>query len=577
MSITRREAIKLGLIASGAFVVPSGHQSQALAQESSQEDSDEFKDSLPMPPLLNPVCSIENSEGILTDYYEIEIKSSQQTIGGKPVEIWGYNGMTPGPLIKQQVGDLQKKEGLRYSVVRFINKLDNDAEGNPIKTVVHLHGMASAPQYDGYADDNIPPAHYKDYIYPNDRAATIWYHDHALHTTERNVQKGLLGMYIVEDEYERKLPLPQGKYDVPLILQNHPEDLEGTTILVNGALTPHFEVERHKYRFRVLNATAKNFFKLTIGQREEENNQMLSVIGTDSGLREKAVDVDNLEMGVGERYEFVIDFDKVFNNGVRQIYLKLKGIVPSPPGEVQPVLRFDINPEQVQDDSSIPDFIRSVKRFDNCPQGSLNASVNNSDLPLECTTEFRFAQSRSERCKNDKRIFEINGKRWATNVACPISGECVVWTILNDVAEPHPVHIHLIDMQLIQRFKKNSDGNYEEVSLDEKPYEANCWKDVFVIQKNEKAVISGKFAKEHRGRYMIHCHNLEHEDCDMMVTFHVGGDNTDPSTLAPAKPVSQMEPLCSVQRGVPPFAPPQQPYDSEAILQYNREVYGPDR
>ena len=80
--------------------------------------------------------------------------------------------------------------------------------------------MASLPQYDGFATDFIPPGYFKDYIYPNDRAATIWYHDHAIDKTSRNVYMGLAGMYIVEDEFERNLPLPKGQYDVPLIIRD---------------------------------------------------------------------------------------------------------------------------------------------------------------------------------------------------------------------------------------------------------------------------------------------------------------------------------------------------------------------
>ena len=141
------------------------------------------------------------------------------------------------------------------------------------------------------------------------------------------------------------------------------------------------------------------------------------------------------------------------------------------------------------------------------------------------------------------------------------------------------MHVHLIDMQLIKRFRKEGD-TYVEVPLEEKPYEVNCWKDVFVIKEGEIAQISGKFAKHHAGIYMMHCHNLKHEDCEMMVTFQVGTDDRDPSTIDPAKPVSQMEPLCPTQRGILPSLPQRidvDAYDSEAIIEYNREVYGPNR
>jgi FtsP/CotA-like multicopper oxidase with cupredoxin domain len=91
--------------------------------------------------------------------------------------------------------------------------------------------MASLPQYDGYAEDFIPPNYYKDYIYPNNRAATLWYHDHALGKTSRNVYMGLAGMYIVDDDFDQSLPLPKGEYDVPLIIQDKIFATDGSLIL----------------------------------------------------------------------------------------------------------------------------------------------------------------------------------------------------------------------------------------------------------------------------------------------------------------------------------------------------------
>ncbi|MEI2578392.1 multicopper oxidase family protein [Scytonema sp. PRP1] len=580
MKLTRREVIKLGLVGSSSLLLPLGYQKQALAQESSSQVSNEFKETLPIPPVLAPVCSTQTGiDGKPTDYYEIEIKKTQQTIGGKPVEIWGYNGITPGPLIRHKVGDLQNEEGLglRYSVVRFINKLGNEANGEPIKTVVHLHGMASKPEYDGYAEDYIPPDYYKDYIYPNDRAATIWYHDHALHKTLDNVKKGLLGMYIVEDQWERdKLPLlTDGEFDVPLILQTNPDPRGREETLVNGALTPHMDVKRHKYRFRVLNAAPQSIFKLTVVPTSNEaNNLTLKVIATDSGLRENPVDVKDLEMGVGERYEFVIDFNEIFQSAVTQVYLKLEDLAF---GFTENVLRFNINPDPVADDSVVPNVLRSVRRFENCPKESSAALP--SECPAEVTLKFAQSQSQTQNCKPElggDRKWLINDKGWPEKVACAPAFDranptCVNWTLRNESQEIHPVHIHLSDLQIVKR----TDRTGQQIPL--KPYENNAWKDVFVIKPGETATVAGVFGPQ-QGIYMMHCHNLKHEDCDMMVTFQVGEDNRDPSAIAPAKPVSEMEPLCPPQPGTQPFALPQQPaYDSDAIIRYNREVYGSDR
>lgn len=576
MKLTRREIIKLGFVGSSSLLLPLGYQRQALAQESCPptpvpETWQKFQDCLTIPPLLKPVCSTQNGIcGMPTDYYEIEIKKCQQIIGGNRVDIWGYNGITPGPLIRHKVGDLRKEEKVWYSVVRFINKVDDN-------TVVHLHGMASKPEYDGYAEDYIQPDYYKDYIYPNDRPATIWYHDHTLHKTLENVKKGLLGMYIVEDQFERdNLPLlTDGEFDVPLILQLNPGG--GGHTLVNGALQPHMDVKRHKYRFRVLNAAPQSIFKLTAVPVDNEDNKLtMKVIGTDSGLRDKPAPVQELEMGVGERYEFVIDFNEIFQSGVKQAYLKVDV------GRNKEILRFDIKPDAVQDDSVVPDRLRPVKRFENCPKVSMAA------LPDECPTELTltFNQSGTVTCLDDGTgKWLIKDKGWPTKVACapafdPDNPKCVYWTLRNEGEQAdgiHPVHIHLSDLQIVKRTDK--DG--QPIVL--KDYEKDAWKDVFVIKPGETATVAGVFGP-HQGRYMIHCHNLKHEDCDMMATLQVGDDNTDPSTIAPAQPISQMkphcppQPFCPPQRGVQPSVLPQQPaYDSDAVIRYNREVYGPDR
>ncbi len=130
-TITRRQALRLGTLAGASLLLPIGLQR------------------IGFPPVLSPVRSEST-----TDYYEITMRKARVGIlPGLTTEVWAYNGISPGPTIKQRVG--------RQSVVRFIN----NSVDTP--TSVHLHGMASLPQYDGYAEDLIAVGSYKDYIYPN--------------------------------------------------------------------------------------------------------------------------------------------------------------------------------------------------------------------------------------------------------------------------------------------------------------------------------------------------------------------------------------------------------------------------
>ena len=92
----------------------------------------------------------------------------------------------------------------------------------PEPVSVHLHGGVQPPESDGYPTDLVPPAGTKEYVYPADahRAATLFYHDHAMNLTGAHVYRGLSAMYVIEDDIEQSLPLPRGEYDVPLILQD---------------------------------------------------------------------------------------------------------------------------------------------------------------------------------------------------------------------------------------------------------------------------------------------------------------------------------------------------------------------
>ena len=154
LSRSRRNILKMGTI--GSIFLLCGGTLQKAAQSQQGAGLEPFKRLLPIPPTLKPVRS-----DATTDYYEITLrKQFSEIIPGTRTEIWGYNGIAPGPTIRQR-GSINSKER-RKSVVRFINKLGNDDRGKLIPTVVHLHGLSSPPQYDGYTMDLIPPESFKD-------------------------------------------------------------------------------------------------------------------------------------------------------------------------------------------------------------------------------------------------------------------------------------------------------------------------------------------------------------------------------------------------------------------------------
>ena len=288
----------------GTLSVPVARMAASTAMRSPGVEP--FRVPLPMPPVLEPVRTDGGA-----DYYEIAQRATKQEIlPGLKTEIWGYDGIFPGPTVEARSG--------RHVVIRQWNEL-------PVPVVTHVHGGKTPPESDGYPTDLILPkghgrdsnAHtghgsmaghshfFKDYRYPNDqRAATLWYHDHRMDFTGPQVYKGLAGLYLLRDEIEDSLPLPGGEKEVPLViadrtfredgsfyypsidpsLSDEPGVLAsatntvysgvfGDTILVNGAPWPVLEVSNTKYRFRVLNASNARAYELALDRRRPRGSR----------------------------------------------------------------------------------------------------------------------------------------------------------------------------------------------------------------------------------------------------------------------------------------------------------------
>lgn len=553
MNITRREALKLGLAGGSVFLSTCGLAGSAeadtascsqealplngqLPQFSPQLLERRFEPELPVPKPLAPVLSktysvTRNGTSFEQpiDYYEITMR--KQTVAILPAkdtkpaittEFWTYNGTVPGPLIQQTKN--------RESCVRFINNLGEDETGTDICTSVHLHGMASLPQYDGYAEDLTSPGAYKDYFYPNNRASILWYHDHAVHKTSRNVYMGLAGMYIVEYAPEdfcdpSQAPcIPTGEFEIPLIIQDktfeipdggasnrwklvfndrRQQGVYADVILINGVMYPHLKVKRQKYFFRVLNASASRTYQLSLSQTEtvqttDDPAYQLTVVGSDAGLLAAPVPLtapQALRIGVAERYGVIIDFAK-FPADVKQIYLRNLSFPNNLGTEPQALMRFDLLDQPVSDTGEIP-----------TPLGIMTDRSALEDRAVKTRT-FQFGRGNR---------WTINGKTWSSSRidADPKQCDIEVWNLRNMGGWVHPVHIHLIDFRVIDRNGRPP-----------LPYETG-WKDVVLLNPFETVRVIAKFAP-HRGKYMMHCHNIVHEDHDMMTQFEIGKGGADP-------------------------------------------------
>ena len=559
-TLTRRSLFKYS--AAGAAVIGVG-SAVPLGQSASTATASLMpEEKLPRPftrPFVRPqvlrgVDMVHPTEG---PYKLFEITQQQgvaNIVPGFNTPIFGYNGSVPGPIVKVDQGTKVK--------LRIKNLLPavNPLNAKEFWTSTHLHGSASLPQYDGYADDITRVGHYKDYWYPNWQGArTLWYHDHGVHNTAHNAYAGLAAQYHISDATEKAL-LPQGEYDVPLTVSDIQFNADGTVmyddhdhsglwgdvILVNGVPWPVLQVKRRVYCFRCLNASLGRSYNFRLFNVTRNAAVPVHMVATDGGLMPRSVQTANWRQSMGERYEFLVDFRNVAT-GDRIEMRNTSNANNIDYTNTGKVMRFDVagdidtaNPADTLN-NTIPTTLYTHEVMGSLgvsasTRASLNLRLQRSDLT---------------------NVWSINGRTWEDVrrggfqevVANPKEDEVQVWQFENSSGGWfHPMHVHLADFRILSRTR-----GVNRVQ----PYEQGP-KDTVYVGESETVKIAVKFRlnpdnsgsgsvnsgsgqilrKNEGGRYMIHCHNLPHEDHDMMVQFAVGDRNVNnPVTTDPAKPI----------------------------------------
>ncbi|MFF3070976.1 multicopper oxidase family protein [Kitasatospora sp. NPDC057936] len=472
-----------------------------------------FQVPLPVPPVLKPVGGDDTG-----DRYEIVQQVAKlEILPGVRTEAWTYGGSFPGPTVVTRSG--------RAAVVKHRNEL-------PVPSVVHLHGGHTPADSDGYPVDLLLPVgssgsagadamagmpgmeHHaagksvtgeRVHTYPgHQRAATLWYHDHRMGFTGPGVWRGLAGFHLVHDDEEAALPLPHGDRDLPLMLadRSFAEDgsfrypavgadrpgvtadyangVLGDVILVNGAPWPRLDVDRARYRLRFLNASNARLYRLELDPQPSGGDALVQ-IGSDGGLLAAPVAHDALEIAPAERFDVVVDFSR-YPPGTAVRLLNRFGS-----GRTAEVMRFDVSSRQVSDDATVPERLSTIEELD--------ASA------AATTRDFTFRRSRGDG-------WTINGDPYepGRSVAAPALGATEIWRFSTDLH--HPVHVHLNHFQVLSRNGKEPG-----------PYDAG-WKDTVDLRPAEVMEVLVRFT-DYAGTYMLHCHNLEHEDMAMMADFAV--------------------------------------------------------
>lgn len=435
---------------------------------------------------------------------------------GLSTRIAGYNGIFPGPTIRTSQGtraEVRIRNGFPGAGLIFPQAID---------IATHLHGSESLPQYDGYANDITTPGFVKNYHYPNSQQArTLWYHDHRHLVTAQNVYSGLAAFYPLSDPFERA-QLPQEEYDVPLMISdalfnrdgslafndNGTKGLWGDIVLVNGVPWPTMKVKPRIYRFRVLDASISRSYRPTLS-----NGEPVHIVATDAGMVRTVQPVASWRQGTAERYEILIDF-RQYRVGQTVDLRNLSNKNNIDFAHTDKIMRF-----QVVEDSGPASTITSIPTH--LDAGPTPGQARGAVATMDLTPEMAVAR-RTLRFVRDGGQWTINGVTWEDVEASgftrlfgnPKPFDIEQWTIVNDSGGWfHPVHVHLIDGKIVAR---NTTGR--------RPF---AWetgpKDVFYAGEGESVTVLMQFGTQPNGsgRYMIHCHNLSHEDHDMMVQFEV--------------------------------------------------------
>lgn len=483
-----------------------------------------FVDPLPIPPIAVAAGSRPDPDNPkrMIPYYKIPLRAGEIKVHRdmKPTASWTFGGVVPGPTFETRSGEgllVDWQNGLPERHFLPIDHKIHGAEPDKpvVRAVVHMHGAKAKPESDGYPEDWIVPGRSALYHYPNNQdAAMLWYHDHALGINRLNVYAGLLGSFIIRDQVEDSLNLPKGKYEVPLALFDRlftkdgqllypvspdPEspwvpEVYGNAILVNGKLFPYVDVEPRKYRLRWLNGSNGRFYNLSFSNQAEFHQ-----IGSDQGLLPAPVTLKSLVIAPGERADVVVDFA---GQAGEKVALRSDAFV---------LMQFRVSSQKVNDESSLPSSLRPVPRI---PE---TQAVKSRLLTLD---------------EIDNSVGEpvqmlLNNSHWNMPITeKPVLNSTEIWSFMNPSDDPHPIHLHLVRFQILDRrryepwlYQKNKEIRYLSPPLPPPPNEAG-WKDTVRVDSRMITRIIVPF-EGYTGRYVWHCHLLEHEDNEMMRPYEI--------------------------------------------------------
>jgi len=438
-----------------------------------------------------PILSVANSGATLNAQ-----PSLSELLQGKSSTTFAYGVGLLGPTLRVTKGETVN--------VSLQNNLSQE-------TNIHWHGLILPENMDGHPKDVAQPGGSLQYALPiQQRAGTYWYHPHPHGSTARQVFMGLAGLFIVTDEEESALHLPAGEFEIPIIIQDKhfdgnnldysPNDDEimagylGEQITINGVHAPYLSVATNWYRLRILNGSTARVYNLALS-----GGHKLNIIGSDGGLLRSAESVSSILLGPGERLDVLVDFSNISIG--EQVFLVSNAFSEF---NVQGRQGFNLLKFKVET-TTAPSF--------SLPSTLSTINAINQGQSIKART-FDIAKMISgEGDHNGMGKHSINGKIFEMERVDETvqAGTTEIWEFDNKNGdEIHPMHIHGVQFQILERT-----GGRNQIIASEKG-----WKDTVLLMPGENVRVIMTFP-HHTGIFVLHCHNLEHEDDGMMLNYQI--------------------------------------------------------
>jgi spore coat protein A len=487
-----------------------------------------FVDPLPVPQVLPSTETRPHpgQSGVQVPYHRIAMRKVEVKVHRDlpSTSIWSYGSTAPGPTIEVRKGQPMLIEWVNNLPAQHFLPIDHNLCGAgkdlpEVRTAVHVHGASVPPESDGYPENWQTSGQSYTALYPmNQDAATLWYHDHAMGIERLNQYAGLFGFFLIRDDAEDALDLPKGKYEIPLAIcdrffyadgQLHYPDsgdpsapwvseIYGDVILANGTIFPYLEVEPRLYRFRLLNSSNSRAYLFSLS-----NGHHFHQIGTDQGLLPAPVELKSLMLSPAERADLLIDFSS------------LAGAEFTLQDQQLTIMQFRVGAAKPQPASqpvtAMPAVLRTIDRI---PE---SAAVRTRTFTLN---EYMHPKTRI-------MLMLLNGQYWHDPVTeKPELDSIEIWSFINTTQDIHPIHLHLVRFQILDRRPFDVDDylNYKNFHYlgDAAPPEPNerGWKDTVKAHPETVTRIIIPF-HGYMGRYVWHCHLLEHAANEMMRPFEV--------------------------------------------------------